>query len=1325
MKPQRVDLSHISAIILDMDGVVTSSARVHAAAWRRMFDEYLRDLGKRQGRHYESFDIERDYRQYVDGKPRYDGVKSFLESRGITLPYGHTEDPPDRETVCGLGNRKNAYFLERIKRDGADAYRSTVGFVEKMKRSGKKVAVISASRNAKTILQEAGISDLFDAAVDGVDSAELGLEGKPAPDIFLEAAKRIGAAPGQAAVIEDALAGVEAGKKGQFALVIGIDRSEQADELMKRGADIVVRDLAEIELVKTGHSMTAALPSALKEKDEILKRLEEGRPAIFLDYDGTLTGIVGDPAEAHLPPGTKKTLRRLAEHWTVIVVSGRATSDVKAMVGIDSIIYAGSHGFSIEGPGESFEEKRGQEFIPALEGAGEELAGIVPQINGVRVERKPFAIAVHFRQADDRDVPRLERLVEKVAQKYPDLRKTTGKKIFELRPDIDWDKGKALLYLVEKLNVDGSRAIPLYIGDDTTDEDAFHAIERYGISIVVSDENRPTAARYRLENPEETAKFLEEVTRLAERESSGNFWRLLYEGFEPDREKLREALCTLGNGYFATRGAAPESTAGEVHYPGTYMAGLYNRLESTVADHIIENESMVNVPNWLVLTFKCDGSDWFDAQAVDLIEYRQELDMRRGVLIRKLLFSDREGRRTRLIQRRFVHIRSSHLAAMETTITPENWTGTLRLLSALDGQVENTLVRRYQDLNNHHLDPLDGGVTADGIMWLEVKTNQSHTRIAEAARTRVFRNGNLMPVKPDITRRSGYVGQEFDVEAKEGESICIEKIAALYNSNDRAIANPLIEAQDAAGCASGFDKLLEQHVLGWDHLWDLWNIIVKGESRRMGMILNLHIFHLLQTVSPNTVDLDAGVPPRGLHGEAYRGLIMWDELFIFPLLNLRMPDITRALLRYRHRRLQRGRWAALRAGLDGALFPWQSGSNGEEQAQTLHLNPVSGRWIPDNSQLQRHINIAIAYNIWHYYQVTGDKEFLAFYGAEILIEIARFWSSKVRYDRKLDRYEICKVMGPDEFHDRYPDADQPGVDNNSYTNVMVVWIFCRVLEIMDILPEDRLKIIRENLGIKREELERWDEISRRMRVVFHDDGIISQFEGYGELEEFDWEVYRERYGDIHRLDRILEAEGDSPNRYKLSKQADVLMLFYLLSADELGELFDRLGYPFSKDTIPKNIEYYLKRTSHGSTLSRVVHSWVIARSRREMSWRLFQDALESDVSDVQGGTTHEGIHLGAMAGTVDIVQRCYTGIETRGDILWFNPYLPKGLSSIRFLIRYRGHAIIVEITEECLRLSGARQDVPPIRVGFRDRTVDFRAGDSLMFEIGRRGESSA
>jgi alpha,alpha-trehalase len=383
----------------------------------------------------------------------------------------------------------------------------------------------------------------------------------------------------------------------------------------------------------------------------------------------------------------------------------------------------------------------------------------------------------------------------------------------------------------------------------------------------------------------------------------------------------------------------------------------------------------------------------------------------------------------------------------------------------------------------------------------------------------------------------------------------------------------------------------------------------------------------------------------------------------------------------------------------------------------VHLNPKSGRWLPDNSRLQRHINLAVAYNVWQYYQATADLDFMSYTGTEMMVEIARLMASLATYNRAIDRYEILGVMGPDEYHDAYPDAEEAGLDNNAYTNVMAAWVLRRAREAVDVVPPFRREELIEKLNVTREELARWDEISRKLKVPFHDDGIISQFEGYGDLEEFDWTGYVERYGDIQRLDRILEAEGDTPNRYKLSKQADVLMLFYLLSTDELQSIFEQLGYELDGDTIQRNIAYYDQRTSHGSTLSRIVNSWVLARSDRKRSWEFFQNALLSDVEDIQGGTTPEGIHLGAMAGTVDLVQRGFTGIETREDTLVLDPVIPEELGELLFEIRYRGHLLDFAITPEKLTVTTPPSDLAPINLRIRDRDLELQPGSTEVVSL--------
>jgi trehalose 6-phosphate phosphatase len=479
--------------------------------------------------------------------------------------------------------------------------------------------------------------------------------------------------------------------------------------------------------------------------------------------------------------------------------------------------------------------------------------------------------------------------------------------------------------------------------------------------------------------------------------------------------------------------------------------------------------------------------------------------------------------------------------------------------------------------------------------------------------------------------------------------------------------------------------------------------------------LRLSAFHLLQTVSQHNVDLDAGIPARGLHGEAYRGHVFWDELFVFPVLTLRVPGLARALLLYRIRRLNTARRAARQAGQVGAMYPWQSGSDGREESPTIHLNPRSGRWLADTSHLQRHVGLAVAYSIWQYYEATGDLAFLAELGAEVLLEIARFWANLASFDPALGRYRIRGVMGPDEYSTCYPGASEPGIDDNAYTNVMAVWVLLRADDVLAMLSSTRSTELLESLCLRPEELMRWRDVSQRMYVPIHPDGVISQFAGYRDLRELDWDAYRRRYGDIQRLDRILEAEGRSVDDYQVSKQADVLMLFYLLSADELRALLHRLGYELPPEALPRTIEYYLARTAHGSTLSALVHAWVLARAHREHALEYFERALNSDIADIQGGTTTEGVHLGAMAGCVDLLQRCFAGLETRQDALWFNPHWPRQFGRLQLAVHYRGQPLTVWVTGREVHVSAAPGPGAPIKVRCGNEIRDLRPGETVQF----------
>jgi alpha,alpha-trehalase len=1174
------------------------------------------------------------------------------------------------------------------------------------------MGLYSSSGDGQHVL--AGVGDLVTVRVGISDRS------KPPEDsdstVLSGIASQLGAAPERCAVIAGSEGGVVAGRCGGFGLVIGVDPIAHADELRRSGADTVVADLASI-VVRMGDRRISALPDALQSYAQIAVAVAARRPAVFLDFDGTLAAIVDEPDCATLWSGVAEALKALASQCDVAVLSGRDLADLAPRIGLSGFWCAGSHGFDTTAPdGSRHHHESAEAVVGLLERVASELRERFASLEGVLVEHKRYAVAVHYRMAGAESVREVTATVHNVGQRTG-LRVTTGRKLIELRPKVAWNKGKALRWIVHSI-AGSDPVLPIYIGDGLSDEDAFDAVRRDGIGIVVrqrEDGDRPSSARFALDGPVAVRQFVERLAQqiAAERDESMNPWSITFGGYDPSDEPLREALCTVGNGYFATRGCVPESGASDIHYPGSYAAGIYNRLVDHLGGGTVDNESLVNLPNWLPLTFRIDSGPWFDIDATELLSYSQTLDLRRAVLTREFRVRDAGGRITAVTQRRFAAMHLNHVAAMETMVTAENWSGTVEFRSTIDGDIENRLVKRYRELSSKHLKVSRTCELSEDTALLGVVTVASRIPIAVAARNTIWCGDMRVKAQYRLVQDSARIGHDIAVELAARQSVRLEKVAAIVTGRDPAISEPADEAERQLHRLGSFAQLLHDHTLAWEHLWERFNINI-GDNADELRIVRLHLLHLLQTLSPHTADSDAGAPARGLHGEAYRGHIFWDELLIFPVLNLHLPTVTRSLLQYRYRRLPQARSAAAEAGHAGAMFPWQSGSDGREESPRLHLNPRSGHWNPDPSARAHHSGIAVAYNVWQYYQVSGDVNYLVDYGVEMLAEIARFWVSLASFDTARGRYVIRGVIGPDEFHSGYPGQVYDGIDNNAYTNVMAVWVIVRAMEALELLPlAFRLDLL-ERLGVDGAELDLWEDVSRRMFVPFHDK-VISQFEGYERLAELDWHAYRQRYGNIQRLDRILEAEDDNVNNYKASKQADALMLFYLLSSDELRELFDRLGYRFTPDQIPKTIDYYRTRTSHGSTLSAVVHSWVLARGDRDRAMKYFQQVLMSDIADLQGGTTFEGIHLAAMAGSVDLLQRCFTGLEFRADRIMLAPLWPEELGRLAFPFRYRGHRLHLEVNGRRAKVSSDSEQANVIEIECRGRVEHLMPGKTVEF----------
>lgn len=1020
------------AVIFDLDGVITKTALVHSAAWKKMFDDYLHDRAVTLGETFKEFTHTGDYLPYVDGKPRYKGVQSFLESRGIALPMGDQNDAPGYHSICALGNSKNEAFNEVLERDGVEVYHSTVNLIYELRKNNIRVGVASSSKNCEEVLRKAGILNLFETRVDGVVSAAIGLKGKPEPDIFTVAAKNLGVDVHEAVVVEDAVSGVQAGNKGNFGLVIGIAREENEQELLANGADFVVKDLEEIN------------------------------------------GIEG------------------IEDW----------------------------------------------FTKGLK---------------------------------------------------------------------------------------------------------------------------------------------DEV------------WSITYHDYEPGREKLRESLLTVGNGYFGTRGALEECKAGKFNYPGTYMAGVYNTLSSPVGDRTVDNEDFVNCVNWLPIQISINNGEWFDPNNTKILKIYRRLDFRTGLLNRSLTF-EQDGLVTTIHSERLAAMDHPNLAGQRYTLIPENYAGSIKLRAGVDANLINDGVDRYRQLNQNHLVAIHQ--EANGHMGMVVaETTQSKITIAAAytLSTKLNKTSFASDYIGVVEKGQAFSECTFDVQV--GDTLTIEKIVALCHSLSTGNQPPEKIAKEVLGSAGSFDQLLANSSVAWQKIWEKADIILTGD-RLAQKLLRLHLYHLYVTTSPHNTKIDAGIPARGLHGEAYRGHIFWDELYILPVLNLSYPEIAKSILMYRYRRLEEARNYARAYGYRGAMFPWQSGSTGKEETQVVHLNPISGEWGDDYSSLQRHVSLAIAYNVWEYFHATGDVEFMKTYGAELFLDICMFWTGKCEKDETSGRYHIARVMGPDEFHEKYHDQEDGGLKDNAYTNLMTVWMLEKAFELKEALGAADFEKVATKIGITQPEMDRWKNISTNLNLVISEDGIIAQYDGYFELKELDWDFFRKKYGNVYRMDRLLKAEGMSPDDFKVAKQADTLMTYYNLNEDEVTKLIEQLGFKLPTDYLNRNLAYYLARTSHGSTLSRVVHAKLANMiGDTQLGWELYQGALSSDFNDIQGGTTAEGIHAGVMAGTVWIALSVYAGLNLRKQEVHINPSMPIPWKSLAFNFQFKGVRYYVEVTHTAVTITaGANAD---------------------------------
>jgi trehalose/maltose hydrolase-like predicted phosphorylase len=789
-------------------------------------------------------------------------------------------------------------------------------------------------------------------------------------------------------------------------------------------------------------------------------------------------------------------------------------------------------------------------------------------------------------------------------------------------------------------------------------------------------------------------------------------WQLEYYGYTPGKDEYSiESLLTVGNGFMGLRGTTPEMEISNANYPALYLASLYNTAESEVSDRTISNEDFVNAPNLQKIYLIIDNEK-IDIAQNTLLSFKRQLNLKTGLFTSFAEIETKSKKQIRIETKKIASMENSALYSIYYCFTPLNFSGEIEVISEADGSVYNYNVARYRSLTNKHLTVKETSYH-DTKTALIAQTNQSKITISQVA-TLFSDTLPLEQLESESTAEK--VIQKLTFAGEKGTSYSLEKSVMVrkYQENEQPFVTDLRSV-----ALPRFEDMYKESKTAWQALWKDAAITINGDLMSQKM-LNLHTYHLLVSAAPNAYmhSLDASITARGLHGEAYRGHIFWDELFILPFYILHFPKTAREILLYRYRRLDSAKVAAKQAGYQGAMFPWQSGLDGSEQSQELHLNPISGEWKEDHSRLQRHVSLAIAYNIWQYWHNVRDQLFMEQYGLELILEIAHFWQSAATLDPVTGRYSIEGVMGPDEFHESYPNCSKGGLKNNAYTNMMVVWLFEEVEKLRTQISSKVFQEVATKVCLSEENFSQMSNIRKQLRLEINNEGIIAQFEGYFDLKDLDWDFYKEKYGNIYRMDRILNAEGESADTYKVAKQADSLMIFYNFSKSQVQQILDDLSYQLPADYVEKNLHYYLARTSHGSTLSRVVHAQLAAMvDQQELAWTLYQEALYSDYRDIQGGTTAEGIHAGVMAATLYIPITTFAGVDLREDEIRIAPNMPKQWQNIQFSLQVRGVTYQINVTHETLTITadknttiilcGATQEL----TAHEERSINYEEND--------------
>ena len=725
-------------------------------------------------------------------------------------------------------------------------------------------------------------------------------------------------------------------------------------------------------------------------------------------------------------------------------------------------------------------------------------------------------------------------------------------------------------------------------------------------------------------------------------------WKIIEDGFDPEKNQITESIMSLGNGHMGLRGNFEEGYSGE-SLQGTYIAGVYYPDKTRVGWWKIGYPEyyakVLNATNFIGINVKINGKK-LDLAKMEVEQFKRILNMKKGYLDREFVIKDFQGRKTKVKARRFLSSVDREIAVVTYSLKPLNHNAKVELTPFLDGTITN------EDANYDEVFWDEIEKNADKYKaYLNMRTKKSDFHVSTAMKFELNKN----PDKIETFQKEKYVENKVNLMINENEEITINKYIAVTTNRDYDDKNLVQESLDRVSYAynKGVEQLFDEHIQRWQEHWDESDIEINGDvAAQQGIRFN--IFQLNQTYTGHDPRLNIG--PKGFTGEKYGGSTYWDtEAFCFPFyLNTTDDSIARNLLLYRYNHLEKAIDNADKLDLDGALYPMVT-MNGEE---------CHNEWEITFEEIHR--NAAIAYAIYNYVNNTGDKSYLADYGFEVITQIARFWADRVNYNPRKNKYMILGVTGPNEYENN--------VHNNWYTNRMAAWTLGYALEVKEYLFKNnkiRHDELVEKLGLKEKEIDKWQDIKENMYYPYVDSlEVFEQQDGYMDKE-------LKTRADLDKNDLPLNQNWswDRILRSCYVKQADVLQGLYFL------------GDEYDQDTKKRNFDFYEPKTVHESSLSPCIYSIIASEiGYKERAYELYLRTARLDLENYNNDT-EDGLHITSMAGTWMAIVQGFAGMRVKDDKLSFSPYLPAEWDDYSFKINFRNRILTIQVFEDKVKIT--------------------------------------